>query len=63
MSPRPDPAEAFGFGRRVCPGRHLARAALFVYVAHVLHVFVMAKPVVDGVVEEPTRECSPRFFW
>ncbi|GJE96472.1 cytochrome P450 [Phanerochaete sordida] len=60
----PDPDAAFGFGRRVCPGRHLARAALFIYAAHMLHTFTMAKPVrADGSAEEPSGECSARFFW
>ncbi|KAH8094841.1 cytochrome P450 [Cristinia sonorae] len=30
---------SFGYGRRVCPGRHLSDATLFIYVAHMLHVF------------------------
>ncbi|KAI0651132.1 O-methylsterigmatocystin oxidoreductase [Trametes meyenii] len=30
---------AFGFGRRICPGRHFADDALFIYIASVLHVF------------------------
>ncbi|KAI0369339.1 CyP450 monooxygenase [Pilatotrama ljubarskyi] len=30
---------AFGFGRRICPGRHFADDALFINVASVLHVF------------------------
>ncbi|KAI0826821.1 CyP450 monooxygenase [Trametes gibbosa] len=35
-----DPATvAFGFGRRICPGRYFADAALFLNVARVLHVF------------------------
>ncbi|KAI8996327.1 cytochrome P450 [Trametes punicea] len=33
-----DPASvAFGFGRRVCPGRHFADDALFIYIATLLH--------------------------
>ncbi|KAK7678432.1 hypothetical protein QCA50_018492 [Cerrena zonata] len=28
---------AFGFGRRVCPGRHLSSASLFMTIASVLH--------------------------
>ncbi|KAI0763625.1 cytochrome P450 [Trametes elegans] len=35
----------FGFGRRVCPGRHFARSALFIAVASVLHVFDVSLPV------------------
>ncbi|KAI0659605.1 CyP450 monooxygenase [Cubamyces menziesii] len=35
-----DPASvAFGFGRRICPGRHFATDALFINIASLLHVF------------------------
>ncbi|KAI9058748.1 cytochrome P450 [Trametes sanguinea] len=35
-----DPARvAFGFGRRICPGRHFAEDLLFINVASVLHTF------------------------
>ncbi|KAI0078416.1 cytochrome P450 [Panus rudis PR-1116 ss-1] len=30
---------AFGFGRRICPGRHLANATLFIVIASTLHTF------------------------
>jgi len=30
---------AFGYGRRICPGRHLARNSLFIMVASILHAF------------------------
>lgn len=34
----PDPRlYAFGFGRRVCPGRHIAEQSLFAILATVLH--------------------------
>ncbi|RPD62686.1 CyP450 monooxygenase [Lentinus tigrinus ALCF2SS1-7] len=36
---------AFGFGRRICPGRHFAEAALFVNIARVLHVFDIGPPL------------------
>jgi len=36
----------FGFGRRICPGRHLARDSLFIQVASVLHTFNIT-PAVD----------------
>ncbi|KAF8504989.1 cytochrome P450 [Hysterangium stoloniferum] len=39
-----DPAAAFGFGRRVCPGRPLAENALFITIASILHVFNIALP-------------------
>ncbi|TFK92570.1 cytochrome P450 [Polyporus arcularius HHB13444] len=35
-----DPATiAFGFGRRICPGRYFAQAGLFITIASLLHVF------------------------
>lgn len=49
-----DPATiAFGFGRRICPGRHFNDNSLSIFIASVLHVFnisagvdAMGKPVV-----------------
>ncbi|KAL7277362.1 hypothetical protein ACG7TL_009222 [Trametes sanguinea] len=37
----------FGFGRRICPGRHLANASLFITVASVLHAFTIEAPIGD----------------
>ncbi|THG98128.1 hypothetical protein EW026_g3999 [Hermanssonia centrifuga] len=34
----------FGFGRRICPGMHLADASLFVYTATILASFNIGKP-------------------
>jgi cytochrome P450 len=44
-SPREDPilASAFGFGRRICPGRHFAEATLFITVASLFSVFNIRK--------------------
>ena len=36
----------FGFGRRVCPGAHLARNSLFITIARLLWAFYI-KPEVD----------------
>lgn len=33
------PDSAFGFGRRVCPGRYLADSILFIMISHVLYTF------------------------
>ncbi|KAI0028104.1 cytochrome P450 [Vararia minispora EC-137] len=33
------PEAAFGFGRRICPGRHMARASVWIVVANVLAAF------------------------
>ncbi|KAI0822975.1 O-methylsterigmatocystin oxidoreductase [Trametes gibbosa] len=35
----------FGFGRRICPGRHFANNALFITVASLLHVFDIEAPL------------------
>ncbi|PCH44805.1 cytochrome P450 [Wolfiporia cocos MD-104 SS10] len=53
----PDPRVcAFGFGRRICPGLHLAEASIFLSCAMSLAVFDISKPVKNGVVVEPDIE-------
>jgi hypothetical protein len=44
-SPREDPVlkSVFGFGKRICPGRHLAEATLFIAIASMLSVFNIGK--------------------
>ncbi|GJE88030.1 cytochrome P450 [Phanerochaete sordida] len=60
----PDPAQVFGFGRRICPGRFFAHAALFLYISHILAAFTIEKAVDEmGNVVEPTPECEARTFW
>ncbi|KZT37256.1 cytochrome P450 [Sistotremastrum suecicum HHB10207 ss-3] len=42
--PQPDPRNyVFGFGRRVCPGIHLAEVALFLAISSTLAVFEISK--------------------
>ncbi|KAJ7118254.1 cytochrome P450 [Mycena epipterygia] len=55
-----DPQAAFGFGRRICPGRHLAMSSVWITIASILAVFDIKKPVGDdGQVIEPSYEyCS-----
>ncbi|OCH86922.1 cytochrome P450 [Obba rivulosa] len=49
----PDPATwAFGFGRRICPGRDLAGNSLFIIMATILAVFDIAPPENGIVVQE-----------
>ncbi|KAH9847427.1 O-methylsterigmatocystin oxidoreductase [Lenzites betulinus] len=43
----------FGFGRRICPGRHFANNSLFIIVASLLHVFDIEAPL--GEDGQPTR--------
>ncbi|KAK0465859.1 cytochrome P450 [Desarmillaria tabescens] len=55
--PEMDPHKvAFGFGRRICPGRLLADSSLFISCAMVLAVFNISKYSENGVVLEPDME-------
>ncbi|KAE8379019.1 cytochrome P450 [Aspergillus bertholletiae] len=49
---------SFGFGRRICPGQHLAAANLYLGVARCLAVFNIAHAVRDGKEVPVTREFS-----
>ncbi|KAJ4490596.1 cytochrome P450 [Lentinula aciculospora] len=54
-----DPREScFGFGRRICPGRVLADASVFISCAMALAVFNISKYSEDGVVIEPDTDQS-----
>jgi cytochrome P450 len=50
---------AFGFGRRVCPGRWMAHSFVWIVVASVLATFRIEKAVRDGRVIEPTGAFTP----
>ena len=51
----------FGFGRRACPGMHLALNSLFINVAMVLHVFDITPPLdQNGVPEIVTPKMTDR---
>lgn len=39
------PEQAFGFGRRICPGRFMARASVWIAVACMLATFDVSKAV------------------
>ncbi|KAF8991880.1 cytochrome P450 [Cyathus striatus] len=48
---------AFGFGRRKCPGRHIALSTLWLSIASILSTFNIEKPVDEnGNIVEPTYE-------
>ncbi|KAJ6565505.1 cytochrome P450 [Mycena vulgaris] len=52
-----NPEAAFGFGRRQCPGRHLALSSIWITVASILAAFDISKAVdEDGRVIEPSHE-------
>ncbi|TEB29717.1 cytochrome P450 [Coprinellus micaceus] len=39
---------AFGFGRRICPGRHFSHDALFLLAASLMHTFLVEPPKDDS---------------
>ncbi|KAF5856283.1 hypothetical protein ETB97_007639 [Aspergillus alliaceus] len=39
---------AFGFGRRICPGRNLADSNLYLSIVQLLAVYNITKPICDG---------------
>ncbi|KAJ7065509.1 cytochrome P450 [Mycena amicta] len=51
---------AFGFGRRICPGRHMATESLFISVASILATLNFKKCVDEhGKIIEPTYDYFP----
>ncbi|KAJ6472340.1 family 64 cytochrome P450 [Mycena vitilis] len=59
----PNPEAAFGFGRRECPGRHMATAGLWIAIASILAAFDIAKPLdEEGQVIEPSFEYDSGFI-
>ncbi|KII84590.1 hypothetical protein PLICRDRAFT_179402 [Plicaturopsis crispa FD-325 SS-3] len=56
-----DPAHAaFGFGRRICPGRYLAMSSLYIAVASVLATLNIEKAVdADGLPITPSGDYTP----
>lgn len=48
---------AFGFGRRICPGRHMALSSIWIAMASVLSTFTLSKSLdEEGKVIEPSGE-------
>ena len=39
-------AVAFGYGRRICPGRFFAQNSLFIFICHILTVYDI-RPALD----------------
>ncbi|ESK89434.1 cytochrome p450 [Moniliophthora roreri MCA 2997] len=50
----PRPFAQFGYGRRQCPGQHLAMATLYLGIASVLHTFSVRKAI-----DEDGKEITP----
>ncbi|KAK0224000.1 cytochrome P450 [Armillaria fumosa] len=57
----PDPRNfAFGYGRRICPGRHFAESNLWMNIATLLSVYDIRYPVdVNGLEQKQ----DPKFIW
>ena len=55
-----DPSDAaFGFGRRICPGRYFAVDTIWVAMVHILATFDIEKARdKTGKVIEPSGECT-----
>ncbi|KAL0960673.1 hypothetical protein HGRIS_005702 [Hohenbuehelia grisea] len=59
----PNPELAFGFGRRICPGRFLALDTIWIVAVSVLSAFELAKSVdEDGNEVEPVVEYNSGLF-
>ncbi|EKM55820.1 uncharacterized protein PHACADRAFT_209340 [Phanerochaete carnosa HHB-10118-sp] len=58
-----DAMACFGFGRRICPGRHFALESTWVTIAQVLAALNIGKGVDEhGKLIEPKRDCTPGFL-
>ncbi|KAK8007307.1 4-hydroxy-tetrahydrodipicolinate synthase [Apiospora arundinis] len=56
----PDPRQfVFGFGRRICPGRFLADATLFLTIAKTLAAYKIGKVIRDGKEINVTADFQP----
>ncbi|KAK1232583.1 hypothetical protein PQX77_004294 [Marasmius sp. AFHP31] len=52
-----DTTSGFGFGRRICPGRHLAMSTMYISAASILAAFNISKAVDEnGALIEPREE-------
>ncbi|KAJ7469321.1 cytochrome P450 [Mycena galericulata] len=50
-----DPQAVFGFGRRICPGRHMAMSSIWISIASILATFDITKAVGNnGEILEPS---------
>ncbi|KAJ6260163.1 Cytochrome P450 monooxygenase CLM2 [Drechslerella dactyloides] len=64
LSPNPELSPetfVFGFGKRICPGIHLAEASLFLAIAQSLAVFDIKKPndAISGKAIDPVLNSTP----
>ncbi|KAJ8090255.1 hypothetical protein PM082_018851 [Marasmius tenuissimus] len=53
-----DITSGFGFGRRICPGRHLVMSTMYISAASILAAFNISEAVDEhGASIEPREEC------
>lgn len=54
------PEAVYGFGRRICPGRFMARSSMWITIASVLAAFEIG-PITgdDGVPQMPREDYKP----
>ncbi|KZP23269.1 cytochrome P450 [Athelia psychrophila] len=58
-----DPEAAFGYGRRICPGRHMAQDTIWVNIACILACFNIEKPLdAHGNAVEPSVKYIPQIL-
>ena len=55
------PQHHWGFGRRICPGRHIAMNSLFIAMARMLWAFDFEHISVDGVSQVDDMAMTPDF--
>ncbi|KAK0236042.1 cytochrome P450 [Armillaria nabsnona] len=61
--PQPEPTAAFGFGRRICPGRHLALNTVWIAIASMAATLSFSKAVdSEGRVVEPSDTYTDGFL-
>ncbi|KAJ6576403.1 cytochrome P450 [Mycena vulgaris] len=61
LNPKVRDPSAFGFGRRICPGRHMVMDILWISMASILSVFTIEKSVdANGQIIEPSGQYEDR---
>ncbi|KAJ7020856.1 cytochrome P450 [Mycena alexandri] len=59
-----DSTAAFGFGRRICPGRDMAQWSLWITAASILATFTISKSLDEkGIPIEPSGEFTSGLLW
>lgn len=59
-----EPDAAFGFGRRICPGRYMAYESIWTNIACILAVFNISKAKdAGGSIITPNEEYDIGFAW